>query len=270
MNKIRRGSTVIKKSDNRKIVFIVDKIVSEHKQKVAILKGLYIRIIERIPLSELKIVDRKFVNNYIEETNKNLEKRIYSRKNSYANMKTGKILHLDGDRRYMEKSYKYYKKLGLNAVVKFVPEERQEFIMKDVLSRYKPDILVITGHDGMIKKGRNYNDIYNYINSKSFANAVKRAREHELGKNLVIFAGACQSYFEALMAAGANFASSPARVLIDFADPLIVAEKIATTDSEYYVTINDIADELRDGKDGVGGIGARGKRKKSNITVTKM
>ena len=64
------------------------------------------------------------------------------------------------------------------------------------------------------------------------------------------------------MSAGANFASSPARVLIDFADPLIVAEKIAITDNNYYVTINDIADELRDGKDGVGGVGARGKSKK--------
>ena len=160
MNKIRRGSTVIKKSDNRKIVFIVDKIISERKQKLAILKGLYIRIIEKIPLTELRVVDRKYVNEYIEETNKNLEKRMYSRKNSYANIKTGKILHLDGDRRYMEKSYKYYKKLGLNAIVKFFPEEKQEYIIKDVITRYKPDILVITGHDGMIKKGRNYNDIY--------------------------------------------------------------------------------------------------------------
>ena len=28
-------------------------------------------------------------------------------------------------------------------------------------------------------------------------------------KELAIFAGACQSYYEAIMAAGANFASSP-------------------------------------------------------------
>ena len=180
-------------------------------------------------------------------------------------MKTGKIVHLDGDKRYMEKSYKYYKKLGLNAVVKFVPEEKQEYIIKDLISRYRPDILVITGHDGMIKKGRNYSDIFNYMNSRFFVNTVKRAREHEYGKNLVIFAGACQSYFEALINAGANFASSPARVLLDFADPLIVAEKIATTDSDCYITINDIADDLRDGKDGVGGIGAKGKKQKVTL-----
>ena len=108
MNKIKKGSSVVKKAGNKEIVFVVEKII--------------------------------------------LEKRIYSRKNSYNNMKTGKIVHLDGDKRYMEKSYKYYKKLGLNAVVKFVPEEKQEYIIKDLISRYRPDILVITGHDGMIKK----------------------------------------------------------------------------------------------------------------------
>ncbi len=31
---------------------------------------------------------------------------------------TGKILHLDGDKQYSNKSYYYYKKLGLNAIVK--------------------------------------------------------------------------------------------------------------------------------------------------------
>ncbi len=72
--------------------------------------------------------------------------------------------------------------------------------------------------------------------------------------------GACQSYFEAIMNAGANFASSPARVLIDFSDPLIVAEKVALTDEKIYISINDIAEELRDGTRGVGGTGARGKK----------
>ena len=78
-------------------------------------------------------------------------------------------------------------------------------------------------------------------------------------KNLVIFAGACQSYFEALISAGANFASSPARILIDFIDPLIVAEKVAITERYKYITIEDIESELRDGKDGINGIGANGK-----------
>ena len=62
------------------------------------------------------------------------------------------------------------------------------------------------------------------------------------------------------MDAGANFASSPARILIDFLDPLVVAKSVALTDKNKYITIDDFVDELRDGKKGVNGIGARGKK----------
>ena len=114
----------------------------------------------------------------------------------------------------------------------------------------------------MIKKGTGYNDIYNYRNSKHFVNAVRKARENKNSKkDLVIFAGACQSYYEEIINAGANFASSPARILIDFLDPLIVAERVATTDWNKYLTIRDIEDELRDGERGVNGIGAMGKKR---------
>lgn len=90
----------------------------------------------------------------------------------------------------------------------------------------------------MIKKGRSYEDIFNYRNSRYFAQTVKNVRKNPKNKDLVIFAGA-------------NFASSPARILIDFVDPLVVAQKIATTDSDKYITIYDIEDDLRDGERGI-------------------
>ena len=48
---------------------------------------------------------------------------------------------------------------------------------------------------GMIKNGARYRDIYNYRNSRHFIQTVKEARRYDEkhGKNLVIFAGACQS-----------------------------------------------------------------------------
>ena len=156
----------------------------------------------------------------------------------------------------------YYNKMGLNAIVKNIPENRQPRAVYRLLSIYKPDILVITGHDGMLKNGVRYNDIFNYRNSRHFIETVKEARKYDEthGKKLVIFAGACQSYFEALMEAGANFASSPARILIDFLDPLVVAKNVAITDKNKYITIDDFVDELRDGKKGINGLGARGKK----------
>ena len=183
------------------------------------------------------------------------------RKGEEKEFTTGKILHLDGDRKYSEKAKKYYQKTGLMAIVKNIPEYKQPRLVYSLLLYYKPDILVVTGHDGMIKKGKLLNDIYNYKNSRYFVQTVKEARRYERdsGKELVIFAGACQSYFEAIMMAGANFASSPARIMIDFLDPLKIAKKVATTNYLKYITIDDIKDELRDGEKGIGGIGESGK-----------
>lgn len=169
--------------------------------------------------------------------------------------RTGIILHLDGDKKYAEKSSKYYKQLGLHAIVKNIPESKQPEIIKSLLSKYMPDIVIITGHDKMFKKGREYNNIYNYKNSKYFMNTVMMAREWERENNheITIFAGACQSFYEAIISSGADFASSPARILIDFVDPIIVAKKVATTEEYKYITMNEIARELKGGINGIGG-----------------
>ena len=45
----------------------------------------------------------------------------------------------------------------------------------------------------------------------------------------------------------------------------MIAEKIAFTERYKYITIDDIAKELRDGKRGVSGIGASGKMIKEEI-----
>ena len=118
---------------------------------------------------------------------------------------------------------------------------------------------------GMIKNGTGFTDIYNYRNSRYFINTVKEARRASVGKDLVIFAGACQSFFEAIMDSGANFASSPARVLIDFMDPLTIAEKVAITPEEKKVTIKEISYLLKDDNKRVGGITSRGTRKKYTL-----
>lgn len=118
---------------------------------------------------------------------------------------------------------------------------------------------------GMIKSGKNYEDIYNYRNSKYFAHTVRNIRKNSQNKDLVIFAGACQSFFEALIEAGADFASSPGRILIDFVDPLIVAEKIAVTDRTKFVSSYEIAREIKEGEEGISGIGAMGK--KTRVTI---
>lgn len=276
MKRIKKGDIVGRISYGKDILFVVDRIIkTTDKNEFAILKGLTVRIKADSPIDDLEIVEKRIVQENIKLFENKIEDRlrkclycIETDKRSKRTFNSGRILHLDGDRKYSEKSLKYYKSLGLDAVVKNIPESRQPKFVRMLLEKYKPDILVITGHDGMIKKGTKYNDIYNYRNSIYFINSVVEARRwNSMGKDLVIFAGACQSYYEAIMDAGANFASSPGRILIDFMDPLIVAEKVALTDESKYITISDIENELRDGIKGVNGIGAMGKKK---VIVTKM
>lgn len=255
MFKLNEGDTVTRKSYNNDIIFEIKKIFYLNNEKMAILQGVTVRIEADSPLSDLELI--------LKESN---TKRYYDGivlNNEFRNRKliyTGKILHLDGDKRYSEKASNYYKKVGLNAIVKNIPECKQSLHIATLLDRYNPDILVVTGHDGMLKIGGGYNNLNNYRNSKYFINTVQKARMWEsFTNNLVIFAGACQSYYEALINAGANFASSPGRIMIDFIDPIIVAQNVAITDRNRFITINDIEQKLRDGKIGVNGIGARGK-----------
>lgn len=273
MGRIKKGDIVGRISYGKDILFMVERIIKMNdNQEIAILKGIIIRIKADSPVEDLEIIDKRIVESNMQnfedriqyflkkclntlEYNKN-EKRV--RKLLY----TGKILHLDGDRRYSEKSNRYYKSLGLNAIVKNIAENKQPNFIKILLEKYSPDILVITGHDGMIKHGTGYQDIYNYRNSAYFVRSVKEARKYNKNeKDLVIFAGACQSFYEALIASGANFASSPARILIDFLDPLVVAQTIATSEENKFITIKDIEKNLRDGIKGINGIGAMGKKK---------
>lgn len=51
------------------------------------------------------------------------------------------------------------------------------------------------------------------------------------------------------------------RILIDFIDPLIVAEKVAVTSNNRVISINEIAENLKDGLNGIGGTSARGKKR---------
>jgi spore coat assembly protein len=76
---------------------------------------------------------------------------------------------------------------------------------------------------------------------------------------LVIFAGACQSNYEALLKAGANFASSPKRVLIHAFDPVFVVERLAYTPCHKVIALRELVQNTITGADGVGGLETRGR-----------
>lgn len=182
----------------------------------------------------------------------NTDNRMFSR--------PGKILHIDGDPNYLEVCIKVYKQLSINAVGKLIPEKEQPERIVDIVKEVKPDIVVITGHDGMAKGVKDYFDLSNYRNSKYFVDSVARLRDYEPNyDNLVIYAGACQSFYEAILDAGANFASSPERVLIHCLDPVFVCQKVAYTNINHIVDIKAAVSNTITGAKGIGGLETRGR-----------
>lgn len=158
MKKIKKGDIVGRISYGKDIIFIVDKIIKlNNNAQIAILKGLTMRIKADSLLEDLEHIDKRIVKS----NEKKIEDRILAHLTKYTKRlrkprNYGKVLHLDGDSRYSQKSVRYYRDMGINAIVRNVAETRQPYVVKGLLNKFKPDILVITGHDGMIKRGTRF------------------------------------------------------------------------------------------------------------------
>lgn len=96
---IRKGDIVGRKSYNKDIYFIVDKvIISSLNKQIAILKGLNIRVMADSSLEDLEIISKEEIINSIRLSETDLENRIKrNRRRVRQKIYTGKILHLDGD-----------------------------------------------------------------------------------------------------------------------------------------------------------------------------
>jgi spore coat assembly protein len=176
--------------------------------------------------------------------------------------KPGKILHIDSAQDFMDQCIDFYKQSSISCYGKLVSENKQPSMVRQYLNNYKPDILVLTGHDGLKKGAKNMHSLESYANSAYYIEAVKIARSYQPNPDkLFIFAGACQSYYEALMEAGADFASSPKRVLINALDPAIVSQKISITDSSTILQPKAVISLTITGNSGIGGRESRGQLK---------
>ena len=162
----------------------------------------------------------------------------------------------DGDNEFLDKCMKFYKKNRIKAYGIFSREYELADNMIGYLTKYNPDILVITGHDAMYRKKRNNNT---YKNTDNFVKAVHEARKYEKShEKLLIVAGACQSNYEELIKAGANFASSPKRVNIHALDPAIVATNLSFSDKNTNIDLINILEKTKYGVEGMGGIITKG------------
>lgn len=98
-----------------------------------------------------------------------------------------------------------------------------------------------------------------YKNSQNFINSIKKCRELNRNQDqLILIAGACQSNYEELICAGANFASSPKRINIHALDPAIIVAQMAFSETNKDIDIKKILDKTKYGSDGLEGIITKG------------
>lgn len=278
--KIKVGDIVGRISYGSDVYFKVINLFTGHDGKEhACLKGLDVRLYADSPVDDLQKFEPSHVAAYWHSfmmQNHAQMKRVFQRREQdrirsmsrasepLNNMDSfdvpGSVLHVDGDGDYLDLCLTTYRQLNIPAYGYQIDEEKQPEKVAALLQEHRPDVLVLTGHDGLLKGTKDFADINNYHHSRFFVEGVKTARQYEKSRDdLVIFAGACQSHYEAILKAGANFASSPQRVLIHAFDPVFVVEKIAYTSIYDPIPIKDIIAGTITGFNGIGGVETRGK-----------
>lgn len=248
----KEGDYVTRKSYHHDIVFKIVKI----EENIVYLKGKNIRLYADSDKDDLT---------FYQEEDKEQEEQFLSRikpekleRNDYFYM-PGKVLHVDGDCDYLNRCLKYYQESGIMAAGIHLKEEDMATSIGNLLVQYNPNIVVITGHDAHYKKIGSKDNLASYRNSKNFIEAIKEARKYEKShEKLIIIAGGCQSDYEELIKAGANFASSPKRINIHALDPAIVATRMSLSDISKDIDIKDILENTKYGSEGMGGIITKG------------
>lgn len=261
------------------VFFRIIDIKEINGEKVAVLYGEDIRLEADAPFTDLEPIGQLELEQRHQETLTlvNQSNRLFSQEYERLQHKKefdasegyrqpsgyfqipGRVLHVDGDATYLEKCLALYEKIGIPVHGIHCNEKEMALKIGSLLDRYRPDILVITGHDSYSKSKGDITDLNAYRHSRHFVQTVKEARRKipHLDQ-LVIFAGACQSHFESLIYAGANFASSPSRVNIHALDPVYIVGKISFTSFMDHINVWDVLRNTLTGEKGLGGLETRG------------
>lgn len=248
------GDLVTRNSYDNDLIFRIIDMEGD----ICYLKGINVRLYADSSIEDLVIYDEELDVEEEEVFQERIKEKENIERDEYFYL-PGKVLHIDGDKEYLNRCLKFYEDMNIASLGVVEKEELVPSKIYELLELYNPNILVITGHDAYYKRKGNVNDLSAYKNSRNFVEAVKEARRFESShEKLIIIAGACQSNYEELIKAGANFASSPKRVNIHALDPAIIAVKMSLSDINKDIELKSIIDSTRYGANGIGGILTKG------------
>lgn len=240
--------------EKEKNLYEIDKISGDK----VYLKGVEIRKKITVNIDDIEIVDEK-------EFQKGLNRSEKYKKSLLALVATrgtkcllGTVLHIDADEKYLNKCLEVYREVGVYCYPVLSEEKNLAQTIKKLNVGFIPDVIVITGHD--LFKGGDKRDLMQYKNSVYFVEATKVIRSEF--PDAILIVGACQSHFEALIASGANFASSPQRINVHVFDPAVIAISVCTTSFKSIVNFENLKKYIKKLNGSYGGVEVYGKMKK--------
>ena len=236
---------------------LIKKACDENEQVLVII-GSIDKLSKRNPIPWT--IRKQLVEKAIKKVNEIIDRfKISSKSRDKHQMIYGTILHIDGDKEYLNSCMDLYKEMNIFANGIYLKESEIKDKIEELVLMLTPDIVVITGHD--LYNGKGFKELSNYRNTKHFMDAVRMIRKHFNSESITIIVGACGSNFEALIASGANFSSSPKRINIHTYDPAVIAIKVATTSINQTVDFGQVLKYIENKKDAFGGIETKGKMK---------
>ena len=246
---------VVLKNDPNQIVFVINDV---QKTKVFLFGYIY-RIQVIADVDKIELASEQLIEKEKRILNRTFEKTIAKKNRLTSKAIFGTVLHIDSDEKFLESCMELYKEMKVHAWGIHLKEKDIKNVIDELLNDVTPDIIVLTGHD--YYNGKDKREISNYENTPKYIEAVRCIRKRFNNDSVIVIAGACCSNFEALIANGANFASSPKRIHIHTYDPAIIAIKCATTSCNQVVDFNNIIKYIENGRDAFGGIETKGKMK---------
>lgn len=278
---IRVGDIVSRRSYGCDILFKVKEL---NKDDIAVLRGITTRLEATAPVHDLVHVNKEDQARFSLEHAAVARQRVHRLQRGMTMQREralranhaesvvskGRIVHLDGDADYVVECQQFYNSLNATVQCVHVPEAEQKDRVEALCRGFRADVVVLTGHDGKIKNPGNIDELKYYHNSEAFLRAVQVVRLVRPDKDdLAVVAGACQSYYEALIEGGANYASSPNRILIDIFDPCIVAVQIAGLGVKDFLQPEGAVKATVGQGQGMGGVETKGKARVQYPAATK-
>ena len=172
---IQLNQIVGRKSYKCDIPFRVIRIYKLNGKPYCLLYGEDIRLIADAPLDDLVVLDHQRRNELLAPYQELVEQSNYLFRQDHQFLKEkkeyeatagslpdfqlfqlpGRVLHIDGDPNYLKKCLALYKKLGVPVFGIYCDEKDMPDQVPVWVDQFRPDILVITGHDSYSKQKEN-------------------------------------------------------------------------------------------------------------------